>query len=157
MEQDLKLITLDDNKVDKIENMDKEDTVLFINLLMLENKNERYEELKNALKDSPISQIIRSRLSLYKEEDSYNIVSPYLLAWLENLTGGSPGKAVMWAHTLKEIHKKIDKTITINSISLNFPLGFPSEEGYSYVWNSQKGRSQNIEVDNVLDTNMAWK
>lgn len=64
------------------------------------------------------------------------------------------GTAVMWAYTIFDETRRAPLTLT-RLIDL-FPMGFPTDEGYHEVWDSQKGYLQNPpeKVDNILDTNI---
>jgi hypothetical protein len=110
----------------------------------------RYTE---ALAECFIAQILIGRL---KTTDL--VFSPDVTAMLIALST-NPGRAVSWAYYLYEETRKRG-ALTMHDLALDFPMGFPTEEGAHAYWDSQKGRVQEPPmkgVDNVLDQEETWK
>jgi hypothetical protein len=59
----------------------------------------------------------------------------------------SPGSAVMFLSAISYAAKEL----TLDSITSMFPMGYPSEEFMSYMWDKQKGQHFNLPYDNMLD------
>ena len=66
-----------------------------------------------------------------------------------------PAKLMMFAYALYLISKKLDGEIQMQQIVDAFPYGYPSEEEYKMVWESQKDPS--CPNSNYLDTEGAWQ
>jgi hypothetical protein len=68
-----------------------------------------------------------------------------------HLSGGNPGRLVMWAFTLSELHRRKNKMIDINAFIDAFPDGFPSGEDYSIMWDEQKSSTGANRLDNPAE------
>lgn len=71
----------------------------------------------------------------------------------------SPGKVVMWAYTLAEETRK-GGVCNMSALVDLFPHGFPTDAGYSQIWDAQKlSREERGDGwnDNWLDTQAAWQ
>lgn len=76
-----------------------------------------------------------------------------LAIMLVSLSGGIPGNLVLWSWTMHVIHQtRPGRVLTLLDFSDYFPLGVPSDAGYSEVWSAQK-----FQGANVLDLLETWK
>ena len=67
----------------------------------------------------------------------------------------SPGEAVLYAHTLKELACENGGEFNLNDMARAFPNGFPSREEMAKAWEAQKVAG--APGGNYLDTPGAWK
>lgn len=69
-----------------------------------------------------------------------------------------PGDAVLWAYTLCEEGRKLDRPVTVGDLLNAFPLGYPSDVARCEIWDRQKlPRDEQVGIgDNWLDTKEAW-
>jgi hypothetical protein len=67
------------------------------------------------------------------------------------MSNGNPGNLVMWAYTFHKMNK--GQVLTINDFANEFPMGVPSEEGFSAVWDSQKN---SVNGGNLIDDVKNW-
>lgn len=105
-----------------------------------------------------IGQIIWSRLNhADKIHSRQTKVSAPAALFLTELSDGVPGRAVMWAYTLFQMGKKYD-VIDCKALGMEFPLGFPTEDGFIEVWDGQKGHAHGQNTrDNLLDGEWEWE
>lgn len=70
----------------------------------------------------------------------------------------NPGVAVAWAYYLYEETRKRGALAMID-LATDFPMGFPTQEGFHAYWDGQKGRVQEppVRVDNMLDLQATWQ
>lgn len=70
------------------------------------------------------------------------------------------GVAVQWAYYLYEETRLRGRPLRAADLAEDFPMGFPTSEGYSTAWDGQKGYLQDPKipnVDNLLDVSETWK
>lgn len=106
-------------------------------------------DLHKQLRASPVFKIIESRL-----EPTGADVSSWLVAFVDSLCEGNPGKAVMWAWTLAYIATKCQGKVDFDEFARYFPMGVPVEDEYRRVWYSQKERGRPL--GNCLDDPDFW-
>lgn len=70
-----------------------------------------------------------------------------------------PGFAVLWAYTLYERTRELERPYGFDDLVSDFPMGFPTSDGAAKIWDAQKGWAQDpkVPVDNLLDGGEAWK
>ena len=140
--------------------MSKEDAMLFVNITFTEVltnlpifKARDWEEQPLMEKAPFLLKILLNRAGIFAHEMEMNIMVPTFLSSISK----TPGEAVMWAYTLYKLWLEIGVPITMVELTNKFPQGFPSESAMEEIWNSQKGRSNGIDVDNMLDYEKYWK
>jgi hypothetical protein len=69
------------------------------------------------------------------------------------LSGGSPGGAVLWAWTLREIWLKTKQPVSLAVWTDAFPLGAPIQSEVDRIWDAQKGDGP---AGNQLDNVIIW-
>ena len=70
----------------------------------------------------------------------------------------TPGQVVMWAYAFHLLHRQLGRTVGMVELAAAFPVGFPSDAGYSDVWVAQKGFTLGKgDVDNALDQEEPWR
>lgn len=106
------------------------------------------ENIKSQVEDTLAFQIIQSRL------DVVNVtVDPKLHIWLSDISD-RPGDAVLWAFTIARRTKELGRTYTFADWALDFDR-LPTDEDREHIWDSQKGYSLGVNVDNAVDV-MEW-
>lgn len=112
-----------------VEVMDKQTTDLFLTFCLSEQKitKEKNQELLGHT-----YKILKGR-SLTKEGE----ISETVFAFLTFLSNGNAGTAVLWAAFLNAMVKKHSK-VDMDRIAHCFPMGFPTDEALSKVWDAQK-------------------
>jgi hypothetical protein len=74
------------------------------------------------------------------------------------LSGDKPAKAVLWVWTLAiAAHRKGRDHLSAMDFQRHFHTGIPSDEDCREIWLAQKGPTQGIEVDNLLDLPQTWE
>ena len=102
-----------------------------------------------AEKMGPIGSILFARLAWGDVR-----VTRELALWCAILSDGVPGKIVLWAWTLRKLYEVChNQQLTISDWTNVFPLGVPTPEEYTRVWDAQK--VQGI-PDNALDNHSNW-
>lgn len=141
---------------DKRAPMNREQTDLFIRCTVAEQvKSELFNE-QVANECGPVGQILYHRLQLQGPVQ----ITVGLAVFIMSLTGGVPGKIVMWGYTLNRMFKRKAESIgghlTIDDLAFCFPMGFPVEEEENRLWDAQKGHLHNFECDNMVDQMDTW-
>jgi hypothetical protein len=122
-----------------------------------------FDELREG-DNNELEQIISKELACHVIIEKLNKFSaptrptPQLIALLAVLSGGNPGKAVMWAFAL---HKRFyGQEVSIQDfVKAVMPWGVPTEDSMRECWESQK--TPRIEAaanstDNLLDREETW-
>ena len=118
--------------------MDEEMSMAFMNLTMMEMHE---KGLPPQLESSFMFRVLTKRAA-YLGLDA----NPYAMALLACLCQ-SPGSAVMFLVAIS-YRAKVLKISTITNL---FPMGFPSEEELSNLWDKQKGFNFDVKIDNMVD------
>lgn len=87
------------------------------------------------------------------------VASTAAKAFLTELTGGSPGNAVMFAAVVSTVAASLEKDdVSLNDIIEHaFPFNVPSEKVLQAAWETQKGVTIDGQwCDNGLDHPKAW-
>ena len=66
----------------------------------------------------------------------------------------SPGDSTMWVWTLFNLQRNADHVVTLDELIGVFPLGVPSPEAYSGLWDAQKNTKSSL--GNALDAPETW-
>jgi hypothetical protein len=138
--------------------MSKEDSKSFMQLYMMELRRDTTVDELLVLDDTvareigPLCQIFHARLATCSPGTH---VSALLAAWLCHLSKGSPGNAIMWAYAMHRMAINFPEGSLLNMSRWTqaFPMGVPSEDGYSRVWGAQKGAKGH----NRLDDPLVWR
>lgn len=125
--------------------MSKEQTHAFASLCMLETSGSDTTQLEKDLSKDFLFQVLKSRADAYKLD--YSIP---LMVFIAILSAGRPGTAVMWVHALLRLQQTTKQKVTLTSLAVAYPVGFPTEATLQEMWDSQKGIGG--AVDNYLDT-----
>lgn len=135
----------------KTQPMDKEQSEMFIRLLMGEMQgNVQPFTPEKANEIGFLGKVLLSRLDLGGVK-----ISMFLALWCVVLSNGSPGGVVQWAWTLREMWLAQDKRmVVINDWTMAFPMGVPTEEECSRVWDLQK--QEGAPAGNGLDRGEVW-
>lgn len=138
--------------------MTKEESETFITLMMMSDvivPSDRLEEAlgEEAMKIFAVAVLVK-RLVHAKVAQEYSINTIMFAASLCT----NPGIVVMWAYTIFEQTRK-HGLYDMTALSMDFPMGFPTEDGYHRLWDEQKLSAEqrgNSFGDNWLDTVEAW-
>lgn len=133
--------------------MEKDESLLFINLVMAQTNPKVTVTFGQDIADSfgPSGQILFGRLMMSKPNEV--LLDTGLAAFLTILAKGNPGNLVMWAWTCRAMFRKVGfRQLTINDFTNEFPMGIPSEEEISKVWEAQK----TADFRNNLDDARNW-
>lgn len=77
--------------------------------------------------------------------------TPACLALLSYLCE-SPGAVVMYIYALRYLQVRDNiESIGMHELAQQFPMGFPTEEALSVLWEAQKGYAFGWKLDNILD------
>lgn len=126
----------------------KEQSTLFITLYQVEKLKGNFDS-KVAAETGMMSQILHERITWVKDMT----VTAALGIWCAYLSEGIPGRAVLWAWTLRQLYTQKNRTLTLEDWTNAFPLGIPSEQGYDAAWDTQKGKGP---LGNLLDSSETW-
>lgn len=101
-----------------------------------------------------IPQVMKKRWEVAGIGERFNISAGVHL--LISTQCNTPGVAVMYAHTLKELalRKGAGATYTIDDLVDDFPQGFPGDVSLREAWDAQK--RSGAPGGNYLDTQEAW-
>jgi len=80
------------------------------------------------------------------------VITPACLSLLCYLCE-SPGTMVMYIHALRylQMRDKVE-SIGMNELARQFPMGFPTQEALSTLWDAKKGYVLGWKLDNMLDS-----
>lgn len=111
------------------------------------------ENIPEEIKENFIFNILNKRLIYFKVP-----VDDWLKVFISALCD-SPGKAVMWAYALYQMHKKIQRELNVHDFSeiQYFGMGLPEESEYKRIWDLQKVKPDYPKSDNALDDPEYWK
>lgn len=130
--------------------MSKAETSLLLSLLLTPPPDNKIEE---CIALAPTCQIIQSRLSGVQTATPLRVDLKVIM--FLGLLCSSPGEAVLYAYTLKELACRNGGEFTLNDMTCKFPYGFPSRAEMAKAWDAQK--TQGTPGGNYLDTVGAWK
>ncbi len=152
------LKTLRDVPRDQRQPMSKEDSKAFLTATMAQMRGEKplsAADLRSMIetKDAPFSvKVMAARLTLADDACRF---APMTVLFLTSLCN-SPAKVVLWAHYLVRRTYELDGGIVDNGVlAIDFPMGFPTDEGVSAIWDAQKLVA--TLASNALDTPDPWK
>lgn len=131
--------------------MTLEQSKVFMSCIMQEGATHgsRHFDTSVAQKMGPIGQILYSRIGLA------NVRITLELALWCSILSESPGIIVLWAWTLRELSiLYAGREVTMTDWTQHFPMGVPTPEEYSRVWQAQKVSGN---PDNGLDAVAVWK
>lgn len=131
--------------------LDENSTIMLCSLLM---GSVDEDSMAEALSREFIPQVIQKRWELAGIGERFRINPSVLL--LVTMQCRTPGVAVMYAHTLKELalRKGAGVAYTIDDLVDDFPHGFPGDVSLREAWDAQK--RQGAPGGNYLDTQEAW-
>ena len=134
----------------KKRNMKPEEVEVFIFISMAYLGGENIPE---EIKENFIFNILNKRLIYFKVP-----VDDWLKVFISTLCD-SPGKAVMWAYALFQMHKKIQRELNVHDFSeiQYFGMGLPEESEYKRIWDLQKVKPDYPKSDNALDDPEYWQ
>jgi hypothetical protein len=135
----------------KTQPMDKEQSSMFMRLMLAEMQGS-IEEFgdKQAHEFGFPGQVLKKRLDLGPIK-----ISTALALWLVLLSEGNPGSIVMWAWTMRELFVQHNhRMLTVNDWTMAFPMGVPTEEERSRIWDLQK--QDGAPAGNGLDRGHIW-
>lgn len=105
----------------------------------------------------PAGQIFEKRLSWpHHAGQQCATVSVPCAIFVIMLSGGSPGKIVMWAYTINRLYQRKRDMVTMDDLAHAFPIGFPTEQAEHELWDAQKARRHGQEGDNMVDKIETW-
>ena len=137
--------------------MSKEESKTFISLMMTPDVIVPASGLEEALGEDAMKifaiAVLVKRLVHAKVQD-YSINTIMFAASLAT----NPGIVVMWAYTIFEQTRK-HGLYDMTALSMDFPMGFPTDDGYHRLWDEQKLSAEARKGgfnDNWLDTVEAW-
>ena len=134
----------------KKRNMKPEEVEVFIFISMAYLGGENISE---EIKENFIFNVLNKRLIYFKVP-----VDDWLKVFISALCD-SPGKAVMWAYALYQMHKKIQRELNVHDFSdiHYFGMGLPEESEYKRIWDLQKVKPDYPKSDNALDDPEYWQ
>lgn len=135
----------------KTQPMDKEQSEMFMRLLMgeMQGKTQPFTP-EQATEFGFLGKVLLSRLDLGQIK-----ISTALALWCIVLSNGSPGGIVQWAWTMRELFLQHGKRmLTVNDWTMAFPMGVPTEEECSRIWDLQK--QEGAPAGNGLDRGEVW-
>lgn len=140
---------LQGNQLGKVLPMDREMTMVFMMLSLDEASKGRGGStafpLSHSSFQAPLAQIMRSRLAMMGVA-----ITPQALLFLMVQSKGSPGTAVMYSQAMHRLFVDNGRQqITIEHLAQAFPVGFPTEERLSQMWEAQK--HPQAPLGNMLD------
>lgn len=128
--------------------MTEDESKVFINAYMAPRFQTEFDESFSE-ELGFLGKVLKSRLSSCSTAKITNGLA-LLLVFMSN---GNPGNIVMWAYTMHVIAKQNEgQMVTIEDFSNEFPMGVPSEEGLSSVWEAQKDSKGR----NLIDKKTNW-
>lgn len=133
----------------KVRPMTKDEASVFVQIVMGERISKTPPEAPPDVSIPVGLQILRQRCKIAGIE-----VSEWTLLWLTTLCD-SPGKCVMWAHSLVVATRKLGKVVTIAEWAELSPNGVPTDGAYSDFWRTQK--QDGAPLNNYLDAAEAWE
>jgi hypothetical protein len=125
---------------------------MLITMLMGDSTPERLEKLHLDMMTVFPYAVMYKRLESFRPVACKNIDKRVLV--LVSALCTSPGQAVLWAYTLAAL--AASKLYTLEDWCETFPVGTPTEEAISKLWDHQKGFKHGIEADNLLDNPDYW-
>lgn len=135
----------------KTQPMDKEQSEMFMRLVLGEIQgNIQLFTTEEANEFGFLGKILLRRLDLGQIK-----ISTALALWCIVLSNGSPGVIVQWAWTMRALFIQHDKRIVnVNDWTMAFPMGVPTEDECSRVWDLQK--QEGAPAGNGLDRGEVW-
>jgi hypothetical protein len=136
--------------------MDRDLTDIFIKCTLMETHLDRKNEQEyftetTALEMGPGALILWHRLIAYAPNQKLVAKLTLSAALVVASQCRKPGTSVLWAFTLNRMFQNQNQPVTLADLALAFPIGFPTEEAESEVWEAQKGNNWGEKVDNMLD------
>jgi hypothetical protein len=135
--------------------MTQEQSMMFMNLTMMDMNDIIPEEMQRLVNESPICRIADASMKGAGVSATVTV-----MLWMSVISNGSPGNAVLWAYTLCHIaEKEGDKTVTWDHLVRHFPTGFPTETTLRKCWDGQKRRADFAKglSDNKMDSPEYWE
>lgn len=135
----------------KVRPMTAEQSQALMSLLLVPATDEFTQE--RAQEFGPASLVLKQRLDLGK----IKITTP-LAYWLLALSEGNPGRIVQWAFAARELFLKKNQESKGHVVDVRdwvdfFPMGVPTEDEYSRLWDAQK----TPDYRNALDNEVVWR
>jgi len=136
----------------EMRDMTKEEANVLMSVMFAETRGAlppvKAPDLFADIEPPDVTKIIQKRLELTDLE-----YSPGVVLVLSEVAACNPGRAVMLAHALFKATREYGEPITVLAFGLNIlPRGYPTDDNFRAVWNSQK-----IGSGNYLDTAEAWQ
>lgn len=135
----------------KTQPMDEEQSEMFIRLVMGELQgNVQPFTPEKAIEIGFLGKVLWSRLDLGGIK-----ISMFLALWCIVVSNGNVGRVVQWAWTMRELYIQHGKRLlVVNDWTMAFPMGVPTEEECSRVWDLQK--QEGAPAGNGLDRGEVW-
>lgn len=91
------------------------------------------------------------RLVVKRAEHHGLKLTPFAAMLIAHLSEGVPGRAVQLLHALAA-NSTPDQEVSVHDFCMIFPMGIPSDDGFSAAWDAQKDTSGL----NLLDNSTTW-
>ena len=139
----------------------KESGKVFMECLLLEDPVAETQKIKREdwiyNEENPSLQVLLTRLAWPKEVVE---ISTSLAAFIVFIAKGIPGNLVLWAYTIHKVQQKTgNKVVTLGDLVTYLPYkekGWPTDEGLTEIWDSQKGFVHKVSEDNLIDLRETW-
>ena len=122
----------------EVEPMDDKLSEIFIKMNMMEMDQEKSMDIILKLSGEFLYQVIDKR----SKHIGLNL-NPYVITFLMFLSR-SPGTAVMYIYYIKSKYVAADIIVDMHGLTMLFPMGFPTEEELSKLWDMQKVGGNNM-------------
>ena len=138
----------------KVRPLTDEESKVFIRISMMEMQGEdALKAMDKTLRDNKVFpyMVMVKRLEAFKEHFSPTLDIDIGAQVFCSMIANSPGKIVMWAHTLNELFVRQGRKVTLSDWTMSFPFGVPNDDEYDRMWELQKS-----EGDNLIDDFNNW-
>ena len=137
--------------------MTDDESRLLLTLICAARNGKDLPEMEKQLRDSRCMSylILTSRLEAFKKGFSPTLDIDVAVQIFCALLCDRPGKVVMWAYTLNEMFVKQGRKVTMEDWINEFPMGVPTEDEYSAMWELQKVKPP-AKGDNMIDDFSNW-
>lgn len=141
--------------------MSKEETKAMISLLMTgDSEPVSGAKLLATLREHypEAAEIFEVKVMVSRLESTDQLYRPECVMMCVVLTD-RVGDAVQWAYYLYE-ETRLRGPLTLHDMVNDFPMGFPTRDGYQAAWDAQKGYLQDPpipKIDNLLDQAETWR
>lgn len=143
----------------KVRPMTEDESRLLLTLICAARNSKALEEMEKQLRETRCMSylILTNRLEAFKNGFSPTLDIDVGVKIFCALLCDRPGKVVMWAYTLNELFVKQGRKVTMEDWINEFPMGVPTEEEYSAMWELQKiKKPTRLGGDNMIDDFSNW-